>query len=102
MPARVVALRPLVLEERLSGPVPALLPPEGRNTRPAMVPDDRAGAEPQRPSSFLQPPADVHVVAGRTEPRVEPTDRNERVAPEGHVAAGDVLGLPVRQHDVDG
>ena len=39
-----------------------------------MVPDDRAGAEADRPALLLQAPADVDVVAGDAELRVEPAD----------------------------
>ena len=56
-----------------------------------MVPDERGRAEPQRPP-LAGGASDVHVVAGGPEARVEAIDGLERLLPEGHVAAGDVLG----------
>ena len=44
-------------------------------------------AEADRPAPLLEPPADVDVVAGDPELRIEAADRLERLAPEGHVAA---------------
>ena len=62
--------------------------------------DDRRRAEADRPAALLEAPADVDVVAGDPELLVEAADRLERIAPEGHVAAGDVLGDLVGEQDV--
>ena len=87
-----------------AAPRPGRSPAAGASTRgrgPPVVPDHRGGAEADPPARVLEPPADVHVVAGHPERRVESTDRRERRAPERHVAARDVLGLGVRQQHVD-
>ena len=63
--------------------------------------DDRAGAEAECPAGLLQAPADVDVVAGDPELLVEAADRLQGRLAEGHVAAGDVLGLAVGEQDVD-
>ena len=47
-------------------------------------------------------PAHVHVVAGLGVDRVEPADFGEDQLPEGHVAAGDVLGAIVGEQHLDG
>ena len=60
-----------------------------------MVPDDRSRAETDGQPTFSQPPADVHVVSGRMESFVEAADLLERLPAKRHVAAGDVLRLPV-------
>jgi hypothetical protein len=46
-------------------------------------------------------PADIHVVAGYPEPLVETTDGIEDVPAHGHVAAGNVLRLAVRDEHMD-
>ena len=61
------------------------------------MPDHRGRAEADRPPRVLKPPADVDVVAGGAERRVEAADRCKRRAPERHVAARDVLGLACRR-----
>ena len=62
-------------------------------TAPALKPRVRSG--------LLQPPAEVDVVAGDPEALVEAADLLEHVLAEGHVAAGDVLGLAVGDEHVD-
>ena len=66
------------------------------------MPDQRRRVEAQRQPLLLQPPADVDVVAGDPELRVEAADRQQVGPAEGHVAAGDVLGLDVRHQHVHG
>src|SRR5438067_6468350 len=97
----VVALGPLRLEQRLCPPIALLLAPEVPDRVAPVVPHERRWAEPQGPALLLEPPAEVHVVAGRPEARVPAVDRLERLPPERAVAARDVLGLAIRQEDVD-
>ena len=52
-----------------------LLAQVGADRVAAVVPDHRRRAEAERPAALLQPPADVDVVAGHAELRVEPADR---------------------------
>ena len=63
------------------------------------MPDQRRRREADLPAARLQPPAHVHIVAGAEVDRIEAADREQRVAAERHVAAGDVLGdAIVEQH----
>ena len=62
--------------------------------------DDRSRAEADRRPLLLETPADVDVVAGDPELRIEAPHRLQRLAPEGHVAPGDVLGDFVGEQDV--
>ena len=52
------------------------------------------------PPASQQPPADVDVVAGLAELRVEAADLLQRALAERHVAAGDVLGVAIADQDV--
>ena len=65
-----------------------------------MVPHDRRRAEAERPPPLLELPAHVDIVPRGPEPGVEPADRPQRLAPEGHVAARDVLRFPVGEEHV--
>ena len=78
LPGRVVLLRPLPLEQRLGLAVAVLLLPVRADRVAAVVPDHGRGAEAERPAALLEPPADVDVVAGGAELRVEAADRLER------------------------
>src|SRR5207253_1687668 len=53
-------------------------------------------------AAVLEAPADIDVVAGNSEARVEAADGLERGFSECHVAAGDVLGLAVGEQDMRG
>src|SRR5204862_353557 len=96
----VVLLRPLPFEQRLGLSVTALLLPIGEHGVTAVVPHHCGRVKPESPSLLLQPPAHIDVVAGHTELRIEPADGLEARLPERHVAAGDMLGLPVGKEDV--
>src|SRR5207247_10344306 len=97
----VVLLWPPPPEERLRLPVAELLLRIRAQGVAPVMPDHRGRVEPDRPATFAQPPADVHVVAGSPELRIESADRFEARPAERHVAPGDVLGLPVGQEYVD-
>ena len=62
--------------------------------------DHRCGTEADRPTPLLKPPADIDVVAGDPELLIEAPDSLQRLAPEGHVATGDVLCDVVREQDM--
>ena len=72
MAGDVVLLRPFLFQQRLGLAVALLLLPVRAHRVAAMVPDHGGGTEPQRPAPFAQPPADVDVVTGDAELRVEP------------------------------
>ncbi len=65
-----------------------------------VMPDERGGRKADSPAASLQSPAHVDIVAGAEIDRIEAADRDERLAPERHVAARDVLGDPIVQQDV--
>src|SRR6187549_1502439 len=52
---------PLVLQQSLGAPIPALLAPVRSNRWAAMVPDKRGGHKTDGPSFLLYPPTDIHV-----------------------------------------
>src|SRR6266498_5673338 len=81
----------LEAQQRLGLAVASLLPQVGARVLPAVVPDERARGEGDPVARLLQPPAHVDVVAGLAVLRVEAVDRFQRLAPERHVAARDVL-----------
>ena len=64
------------------------------------MPDHRRGAEGDHPAGLADAPAQIHVVAGDAESRIEPAQIAQRLGAERHVAAGDVLGLAVGEQDV--
>ena len=100
VPAGGVLLRPLALQLGLGSAVAPLLAPVSAHRLAAVVPNDGGRAEAERQPSLAQPPADVHVVAGRVESGVEAADLLQRLPAKGHVAAGDVLGLLVGEQHV--
>src|SRR6266545_4786441 len=99
---RIVFLRPLPLEQRFRLAVTLLLLPVGPDRVAPVMPDHRAGAEPDAPALLLQAPAYIHVVAGGAELGIEPADGLQRGRAERHVAPGDVLGFAIRQEHVEG
>src|SRR6266568_3944356 len=97
----VVLLGPLPLEQRLSFSVALLLFPIASHGLPAVVPDHRARVEAEAPAGLLQLPANVDVVAGDVELRVESANPLETFLTDGEVAAGHVFRLLIREQDVD-
>src|SRR6266542_5434283 len=67
-----------------------------------MMPDHRRRAEPQCPAALLESPADIDVVAGNAVLRIKPADRLEASLSKRHIAAWYVLGLQIREEDMDG
>src|SRR4051812_42934920 len=66
------------------------------------MPDEAAGTETDFVTLLLEAPADVHVVAGFAENGIEAGDVFEGPFVEGHVAAGNVFGETIGEHDVRG
>src|SRR5208337_5585175 len=85
------------VEQRLGATVAFLLVQIGPNRGTTAVPDKGGGGESNLVARVLQAPAQVDIVAGGTIDRVEQTHIDQVLAPERHVATGDVLGLPVRE-----
>src|SRR5437879_1868819 len=86
---QIEPIRMLEIEERLGLAVPHLLLQVRLHRVPAVVPDGGRGAEADRVPLVLEAPAEVHVVAGSREHRVEPADVLERLLREPHVATRD-------------
>ena len=74
----VVLRGPFALQQRLCFAVAPLLPPVPPDRFSAVVPHDRGRVEPDREALLVQPPADVDVVAGDAELRIEIADRLQR------------------------
>ena len=89
-------------QHRLGLAVAALLAQVGPERRTPVMPDERRRAEADAVAAFLQAPANVHVVAGAMENGIEAADLHQGPFVKGHVAAGNVFGLTVGQHDVRG
>ena len=98
----VVLLWPFALEHRFGLAVALLLFPVGANGVAVVVPHHRPGTEAEGPPSFLQSPADIHIVAGFAEDGIETADFIQRPFIEGHVATGDMLGFAIGEHAVGG
>src|SRR2546428_498400 len=77
VPNVVVLLRPFALQHRLGAAIADLLPPVGAHRIATVVPHHGGRVEAERPAAILQSPAHVDVVASRSEPGIEPTDRLE-------------------------
>src|SRR5205085_1483921 len=90
------------LDQRFGPSVPSLLLQVGLGAGTPVVPDERSGVEADLPSLVEHLPAQVHVVAGRHVDGIEAAGLVNRVPPETHVAAGDVLGAVVGYQDMDG
>src|SRR5438094_9429303 len=102
MAGDVVLLRPLSLQEPLGPAVAHLLSPERAHRVAAMVPDHGRRAEPQRLPAFPQPPAQVDIVSGDTELRIEAAHRLEAGLADGHVAPWNVLRFLIGHEHVSG
>ena len=100
MAGAVVFLGPLAGQQRLGATVAALLPDVRAYGIAAVVPDDRGRVEAQRPAAIAEAPANVDIVAGGSELRIESSDLPETSGAKRHVAARDVLGLPIRDEHV--
>src|SRR5260221_4128434 len=87
------------VDERLGLAVAALLAEIGLYRVAAEVPDDGSRAEADSVAGILKTPADVDVVAGGAIDRIEAAEAEQQIAPERHVAAGDMLGdVVAHQH----
>ena len=66
----------------------------------AVMPHDGPRMESQRSSLFDQTPAEVDIVPRDPKLLVETIDRQNRIPPERHVAAGQMLGQKIGVEDV--
>ncbi len=89
-------------EQCLGLAVTGLLLEVGPHRGSPVVPDEASRTESDLEVVILQPPAQVNVVPCLAENRIEHPDLLQRPLIQGHVAARNVLGLPIRQHDVSG
>src|SRR6202035_6029475 len=91
--------RVLCINERLRFAVTPLLVKVSTYCVTTEMPNYSGRTEANDIAGVLKPPAYVHVIAGRAIDRIETTEPQQRLAGEGHVAAGDVFGdLVADQH----
>src|SRR5215475_11229457 len=62
-----------------------------------MMPNHRARVKRDLPAALQQLPANIHIVAGAPEARIESPDLSEHVLAEGAIASGNMFGLAIRQ-----
>ena len=77
MTCGVVFFRPFLFQKGLGFAIASLLAQIGANRVAAMMPDHCGRTETEGPAVLLQAPADIHIVAGDAELRVESADRLE-------------------------
>src|SRR6266568_7024605 len=99
---RIKILRVLADQHGLGLAVAELLFEIGADGRAAIVPDESRGAEADLIASLLQAPAEIDVVSGPAEDGIEAADFSQSPFVEGHIAAGDVLGLAIGKHHMGG
>src|SRR5215203_3736783 len=87
-------------QERFGFAVARLLFQIGFYGRAPVVPDEAGWTEPDAVTGLLQAPAHIHVISSLAINRIEAANVIERPFVEGHVAAGNVLGLAIVQHHV--
>src|SRR5579864_3197239 len=80
----------LEAEHGLGSPVTALLAQIATDAAATVMPHQRRRRIPDPPPRIEQPPADVHIITGHPELRVEPTELPQHRPIERHVAAGNV------------
>ena len=97
---RVKVFRVLSNQQRFGFAVAGLLPQVSFHRGAAVMPDKTGRAEPDFPTALLQTPADVHIIAGFAKDRIEAVDLLQVPSVKSHVAAGNVLSLLVREHNV--
>src|ERR1017187_3978696 len=96
----VEILRVFASQQRLRDTVTALLPQVGLDGVATVMPDKARVGKRDLAAALEQAPTNVHVVARRAKLCVEPVGLIERPFPESHIAAGDVLRVPVVKHHV--
>ena len=89
-----------VFQQRLGFAVSALLFEVRLDRISAIVPDLRRWRESDALPQVLNPPDDVHIIAGLAKLRIEAVHLFQDGGVERHVAAGNVLGGAVVDHDV--
>ena len=90
----------LAREQRLGFAVTVLLSQVLAESGAAIMPNKGRGTETDFVIRLLQSPAYIHVVTSTLEDGIEAADLGECPLVKSHVAAGNVLGLAVAQHDV--
>ena len=90
------------LHERLAPAVTPLLAQVRDDAASSVVPYESRRMESDLSASIEQSPAQVDVVPGSGEDGVEPSQLQQRLPPEAHVAPGNVLGSVVGHEHVHG
>src|SRR4030095_8682825 len=85
---------------RLRFAVTVLLFQESAQRKPSVMPDDRGGTKRYSPSSLLNSPAEIHVVAGLAIFGIEPGYTFEGPTVKCHVTTGNMLGDCIRKQNM--
>src|SRR4029077_13879740 len=80
--------------------VTVLLFQKSAQRKPPIVPDDRGRTERDYPSSLLNSPAEIHVVASLAIFGIEPTYTFESPTVKSHVTTGNMLGDYIRKQNM--
>ena len=87
-------------QQRFRFAVAVLLFQESAQRKPPIMPDDRGRTERDYPSSLLNSPAEIHVVAGLAIFGIEPTYTFEGPTVKRHVTTGNMLGDCIRKQNM--
>src|SRR5688500_13309833 len=93
-------LRVLDCQHGLGAPVSLLLAIVSFYSTTAMMPNHCRRRKANAVAFGEESPADVDIVARLTELRIKAADRNERAAPERHIAARHMFGALVVKHNM--
>ena len=80
--------------------VAVLLFQKSAERKPSIMPDDRGRTERYYPSSLLNSPAEIHVVAGLAIFGIEPAYTFESPTVKRHVTTGNMLGDGIRKQNM--
>src|SRR5436190_248538 len=87
-------------QQRFRFAIAVLLFQKSAQRKPSMMPNDGGRAERDYPSSLLNSPAEIHVVAGLAVFRIESTYTFEGPTVKRHVTTGNMLGDCVRKQNM--
>ncbi len=80
--------------------IAVLLFQESAERKPSIMPDDRGRTKRYYPSSLLNSPAEIHVVAGLAIFGIEPAYTFESPTVKRHVTTGNMLGDGIRKQNM--
>src|SRR6266850_8384977 len=93
-------MRMLELHHRFGSAISLLLAEVSTNGAAAMMPYQRRRGVGDFHPRIQESPADIHIIAGLAEPRIEPAQSQQGLATKCHVAAGHMLSIAIVDHHV--